>query len=338
MNLVFVGYKHRHTGEIYHEAMANPDINVLGAWEDTEEGKALADGLGLSFNYETFEDVLNDKNVDAICLGGSYGERGQEAIEALKAGKHVYGDKPICTSLTELAEIESLASKNNLKVGCYFTMRFQKGMKTIRELILNGDLGEIGAVNMTAQHPLQYGVRPMWYFEEGKHGGTINDIAIHGIDLIRFVTGLGLKKVTCARTWNHFAKEVKSFKDCGQFMIELDNGAGFIGDVSYAAPASCGFNLETYWRITIWGTKGVIEYKLKGGSKDVGIDSSDGALLQVALEGTNGFVPYEKEGYETTGLEEFLKDIKGEESINSTKEVLKTCKDILTIQAYADKN
>ena len=56
------------------------------------------------------------------------------------------------------------------------------------------------------------------------------------------------------------------------------------------------------------------------------------------MEGTNGFVPYEKEGYETTGLEEFLKDIKGEESINSTKEVLKTCKDILTIQAYADKN
>ena len=75
MNLVFVGFKHRHTGEIYHEAMANPDINVLGAWEDTEAGKALADGLGMEFNYETFEDVLNDERVDAICLGGCYGER-----------------------------------------------------------------------------------------------------------------------------------------------------------------------------------------------------------------------------------------------------------------------
>ncbi|MBE7029608.1 MAG: Gfo/Idh/MocA family oxidoreductase [Ruminococcaceae bacterium] len=337
MNLVFVGFKHRHTGEIYHEAMANPDINVLGAWEDTEDGKKLADGLGIEFNYETLEDVLNDERVDAICLGGCYGERGQEAIAALKAGKHVYGDKPICTSLEELYEIEKLSKEKGLKVGCYFTMRFSKGMKTIRELIKDGKLGEIGAVNMTAQHPLQYGVRPMWYFEEGKHGGTINDIAIHGVDLIRFLTGYGLKNVTCARTWNHFSKEVKSFKDCGQFMIELDNGAGFIGDVSYAAPASCGFNLETYWRITIWGTKGVVEYKLKGGKKEVGIDSSDGSLLQVALDGGNGFEVYDGEGYNTTGLEEFLKDIKGEESLNSTESVLKTSKDILTVQAYADK-
>ena len=197
MNLVFVGFKHRHTGEIYHEAMANPDINVLGAWEDTETGKALADGLGIDFNYATFEDVLNDEKVDAICLGGCYGERGQEAIAALKAGKHVYGDKPICTSLDELNEIEKLSKEKGLKVGCYLTMRFSKGMKTIKDLVDSGKLGEIGCVNMTAQHPLQYGVRPMWYFEEGKHGGTINDIAIHGIDLIRFLTGLGVKNVTC---------------------------------------------------------------------------------------------------------------------------------------------
>ncbi len=338
MNLAFVGFKHRHTGEIYNEAMANPHINVLGAWEDTEDGKALADGLGIDFNYATFEDVLNDERVDAICLGGCYGERGPEAIAALKAGKHVYGDKPICTTLSELDEIEKLSKEKGLKVGCYLTMRFSKGMKTIKELIESGELGEIGCVNMTAQHPLMYGTRPMWYFEEGKHGGTINDIAIHGIDLIRFLTGLGLKNVTCARTWNHFSTEVKSFKDCGQFMIELDNGAGFIGDVSYAAPASCGFSLETYWRITIWGTKGVVEYKLKGGNKEVGIDSSDGSLLQIALDGSSeGFVVCDGEAYPTTGMEEFLKDINGENSINSTESVLKTCRDILTIQAYADR-
>ncbi len=336
MNLVFVGFKHRHTGEIYNEAMANPDINVLGAWEDTDAGKALADGLGIDFNYATFEDVLADDRVDAISLGGCYGERGQEAIAALKAGKHVYGDKPICTSLEELAEIKRLSEEKGLKVGCYLTMRFSNGMKTIRELISSGTLGEIGAINMTAQHPLQYGTRPMWYFEKGKHGGTINDIGIHGVDLVRFLTGYGVKNVTAARTWNHFATEVPEFRDCGQFMAELDNGAGYTCDVSYAAPASCGFNLETYWRMTIWGTKGVVEYKLKGGLKKAGIDGDDGALLQLALDGGEGFAPIEKSKYETTGLAEFIKDINGEESLLNTKEVLKTCLDILTLQAAAN--
>lgn len=338
MNIVFVGFRHRHTGAIYEEAMANADINVLGAWEETEIGRNLAEGTGMVFNYETLEDVLSDPNVDAVNLGGCYGDRGDIAIKALKAGKHVYADKPVCTTLEQVDEIEKLAKEKNLKVGCYLTMRFSKGIRNIREMLNDGTLGEIGTINITAQHPLQYGTRPMWYFEEGKHGGTINDIAIHAVDLVRFVTGYGLKSVAGARTWNHFAKEVPEFKDCGQFMAELENGAGFTGDVSYAAPASCGFSLETYWRMTFWGTKGVAEYKYKGKVKTAGIDSDDASMLQVALDGGNGFEEIEMKGYDTTGLGEFVKEINGEtDLLINTDEVIRTSREVLTIQAYADK-
>ena len=336
MNLVFVGYRHGHTAAIYKDAMENPEINVLGGWEPTEVGRAMAEGTGLEFNYPTLESVLEDPNVDAISLGGVYGERGAQAIAALKAGKHVYGDKPICTSLEELEEIEKLAKEKNLKVGCYLSMRYSNGMKTIREMIANGDIGEVGAIDMTAQHPLNYGSRPMWYFEKGKHGGTINDIAIHGVDIVRFLTGLGIKNVTAARTWNHFATQEPDFKDCGQFMAELDNGAGLMMDVSYAAPKSCGFKLETYWRFTIWGTKGVIEYKLNGGPNSQVIDSDDGALVQVALDGTEGFIPYKKEKYPVTPWGEFLKEIRGQETIINTEDVIRTSREVLTVQAAAN--
>lgn len=336
MNLVFVGYKHRHTGAIYEEAMKTEGITVLGAWEDTEEGRAMAEGLGLSFSYPTFDAVLADDRVDAIVLGGSYGERGAEAIAALKAGKHVYADKPVCTRLCELDEIERLSREKDLKVGCALSMRFAAGIRTLREMIAAGTLGKIGAINVTGQHPLQYGTRPMWYFEEGKHGGTINDIAIHAVDLVRFVTGQGLKRVTAARTWNHFATKEPAFCDCGQFMIELERGAGMSADVSYAAPASCGFSLETYWRMTFWGTKGVAEFKLKGAGK-AGIDADDAALLQVALEGSEGFAPVEKTAYPVTGLGEFLKEVRGESDlVIDTAEVIRTSRDVLTVQAAAD--
>ena len=337
MNFAFVGFKHRHTGAIYQEAMADPDITVLGAWEDTDEGKALAEGIGLSFHYPTFEAVLQDARVDAICLGGCYGERGAEAIAALKAGKHVYADKPLCTRLSELEEIQRLSKEKDLKVGCYLMVRPMAGMKNLREMIGSGVLGEIGSVNITGQHPLQYGSRPMWYFEEGKHGGTINDIAIHGVDTVRFVTGLGVKTVTAARTWNHFAKEQPQFHDCGQFMAELENGAGLMMDVSYAAPASCGFNLETYWRMTFWGTKGVAEYKMKGAGK-AAIDGDDGAILQVALNGSNGFELVKKEAYNVKLIHEFVREIRGEtDLLINTEDVIRTSRDVLTIQAAACK-
>lgn len=336
MNLAFVGFKHRHTGAIYQEAMADPNITVLGAWEDTEEGRALADGLGLAFNYPTLESVLNDPRVDAVCLGGSFGERGGEAIAALRAGKHVYADKPVCTSLAEIDEIEALASAKNLKVGCYLTLRFSQGIRNLREMIADGTLGEIGCINMTAQHPLQYGSRPMWYFAPGQHGGTINDIAIHGVDLVRFITGMGIKNVTAARTWNHFATEEPDFRDCGQFMAELDNGAGFMADVSYAAPASCGFSLETYWRMTFWGTRGVAEYKMKG-SGTAGIDADSAVLLQVALQGSKGFTPMELKSYNVTGLGEFVREINGEtDLLINTEDVIRSSREVLTIQAAAD--
>ena len=338
MNLVFVGFRHGHTATIYNAAKANPDITILGGWEPTEEGRAMAAaaGLDLEFNYPTFEAVLADARVDTISLGGCYGDRGAQAIAALKAGKHVYGDKPICTSLEELEQIKKLSKEKNLKVGCYLSMRFSNGMKTIYDLISSGAIGEVGAVNMTGQHPLNYGVRPMWYFEKGKHGGTINDIAIHGVDIIRFLTGLGIKNVTAARTWNHFATQEPDFKDCGQFMAELENGAGFLVDVSYAAPASCGFKLETYWRFTIWGTKGVIEYKLNGGPNSKVIDSDDGALVQVALDGTDGFVPYKKEAFPATAWGEFIKELAGEPTILNTADVLRTSREVLTVQAAAN--
>ena len=336
MNLAFVGFKHRHTGAIYQEAMADPNITVLGAWEDTEEGRALADGLGLAFNYPTLESVLNDPRVDAVCLGGSFGERGGEAIAALRAGKHVYADKPVCTSLAEIDEIEALASAKNLKVGCYLTLRFSQGIRNLREMIADGTLGEIGCINMTAQHPLQYGSRPMWYFAPGQHGGTINDIAIHGVDLVRFITGMGIKNVTAARTWNHFATEEPDFRDCGQFMAELDNGAGFMADVSYAAPASCGFSLETYWRMTFWGTRGVAEYKMKGAGT-AGIDADSAVLLQVALQGSKGFTPMELKSYNVTGLGEFVREINGEtDLLINTEDVIWSSREVLTIQAAAD--
>lgn len=336
MNLAFVGFKHRHTGAIYQEAMADPNITVLGAWEDTEEGRALADGLGLAFNYPTLESVLDDPRVDAVCLGGSFGERGGEAIAALRSGKHVYADKPVCTSLAEIDEIEALASAKHLKVGCYLTLRFSQGIRNLREMIAEGTLGEIGCINMTAQHPLQYGSRPMWYFAPGQHGGTINDIAIHGVDLVRFITGMGIKNVTAARTWNHFATEEPDFRDCGQFMAELDNGAGFMADVSYAAPASCGFSLETYWRMTFWGTRGVAEYKMKGAGT-AGIDADSAVLLQVALQGSKGFTPMELKSYNVTGLGEFVREINGEtDLLINTEDVIRSSREVLTIQAAAD--
>ena len=157
--------------------------------------------------------MLSDTKIETVILGGCFGDRGEMAIKALKAGKHVIADKPLCTSLKQLNEIEDLTRKTGKKVSVMLTMRFEPIIVTLKALIASGALGRINNVTYGGQHPLQYGIRPDWYYEEGRHGGVINDIAIRGIDILRFVGCAPLAEIIGAREWNCYATNEPNFKD-----------------------------------------------------------------------------------------------------------------------------
>lgn len=262
MNIAFAGLRHSHIFTLYNMAKETPDFEIVGAFEENETARQEAKLQGVTCNYRSFEELLQDSKVDAVVLGGCYGDRGSMAIQALQAGKHIIADKPLCTSLDELDQIETLAISRGLKVSCMFTMRFEKKIRAVKALIESGALGEINNVYFGGQHPLQYGRRPMWYFEDGKHGGVINDIAIHGIDVLSYACGLSVEKILSARCWNKFADRQPQFKDSAQIMLAAHNGAGILADVSYAIPDGIEFSLPYYWQFSVWGTKGMIQFSL----------------------------------------------------------------------------
>ena len=260
MNLAFAGFRHPHVVGLYNKAKVTDIVNVTGCFEENDaEREKMKKSIGCEFNYKTYADILNDPTVDAVAIADYYGKRGKMVIDALKAGKHVICDKPICTSLSELDEIKKLATEKNLKVSCMLDLRYMPQTETVKKMIENGDIGEIINVSFTGQHCLDYGNRDGWYFEKGKHGGTINDISIHGVDLVRYITGKNLTKINCSKERNSFATEVPDFMDCGQFMVEMEN-ISLMADVSYASP-KCNKLLPTFWDFYIWGLKGMINFR-----------------------------------------------------------------------------
>ena len=261
MKIAFAGLRHSHIFGLYDRAIEMEGFSVVGAWEADEAARTAAkEKMNVPF-YATYEELLADPNVDAVAVGDYYAARGQLIIRALDAGKHVIADKPICTSLEELEIIKTKATEKKLKLACMLDLRYEGAMRTAKKLVEEGRLAKIHAMAFTGQHPLSYGTRPMWYFEEGKHGGTINDIAIHGIDVLRWITGLNYVKTTAARTWNAYATEVPFFNDCAQLMVEYEGGAGLMADVSYAAQTASAWNMPSYWRFNIWGEKGAVEFR-----------------------------------------------------------------------------
>ncbi|MDW7656467.1 MAG: Gfo/Idh/MocA family oxidoreductase [Bacillota bacterium] len=321
----FAGFKHAHIRALYALAQNSPEAVIVAAWESDPAARLAAQADGISFTHETYEGLLAEDGIDIVAIGDYYAIRGPLAIAALQAGKHVISDKPLCVSLDELSTIRQLAQDRNLKVGMMLDMRFGQIIPPIRRIFAEGKLGAVHAICFGGQHPLNYGTRPDWYFESGKHGGTINDIAIHGIDLIAYLTGLRLRRVIAARCWNAYATAVPAFKDCGQFMAEMDNGAGLMGDVSYASPDSFAYGLPFYWRFTLWCANGVLEFT--AGNQDI----------KMALNGSNTVITVPVSEVETGNcLSSLIDDIEGRPISLNTTAVLAASQDTLTIQSAAD--
>ena len=324
MNLAFCGLKHAHIRALYALCEENPDVRVLGAWDDDEGYRAAAEEwLQVPF-YPTLEALLSDERVEIVSIGDAYGARGQETIQALRAGKHVLSDKPLCTRLAELKEIERLSEEKHLAVGCMLDLRYDPALRLARNLVRSGELGAIHAVNFTGQHPLNYGVRPSWYFDKRLHGGTFNDLAIHGLDAVSMITGLSYARTLCARQFNAFAREVPSFMDCAQLMGEYENGAGLLADVSYSAPAPTAFRLPGYWRFSFWGEGGMIECAL-GTEK-----------LLLAQAGRNELRLLTAPEVKETCLTELIRQIRGESTVFPQRMLFDSTRTALEIQQSAE--
>lgn len=322
MNIAFAGFRHGHIFVLYDKALNEENVHIVGCYEeDLVEREVIEKNKGIKFSYDSYEALLKDEQVEAVAIGDYYAKRGKMIIEALKYGKHVICDKPICTNLVELEEIERLSTEKRLQVCCMLDLRYMAQVDQVKKMIDNGELGKIHIASFTGQHCLDYGNRPKWYFEKGKHGGTINDIAIHGMDLIRYLTGKNLTKVNCAKVWNAFAAKEPDFKDCAQFMVEMD-GMSLLADVSYAAP-KCSIPLHTYWNFYLWGTKGMINFKYADNRIYVYKDK------EVIMECDQGELNY---------LKDFMREINGERTRMNSKDILESQRQTLTIQKIADES
>ncbi len=245
---------------IYNDISENGEFEIAGAWEPDENTRKSAEERGVIFTHTDYDSLLNGTDADTVAVGAHYGARGKLIIRALEAGKNIIADKPLCTSSGELEIIKKLACEKGLTVCIFLSLRQNPDILGAVTAIRSGVIGKVNNIVFEGEHPLNYGSRAGWYFEKGRHGGVINDIAVHGIDLVRLMTGSDVKAVVAAREWNFFAEKVPHFKDSAQFMLTLESGAGVIADVSYSAPNAHGYSHPSYWHFRVFGSLGMVDF------------------------------------------------------------------------------
>lgn len=327
LRVAFVGFRHGHILSLHRLLQTRDDVIIAAACEEDAATRASLARSGILVTHDDYARMLAETQCDVVACGDYFGIRGKRLVQALEAGKHILSDKPLCTRLDELAAIEHRARAKARSIGCMLDLVDLAPYRTLRRLVREGAIGEVHTVCFSGQHPLNYGSRAGWYFEEGKHGGTLNDIAIHAFDAIPWITGRGIAEITAARAWNARVTECPSFQDGAQCMLRLDNDGGAIGDVSYLAPDAAGYSLPSYWRFLLHGADGCIETACNASSV-VLFRKDEKHAIEIPID------PARPGGY----FEDFLAELGGHpnrEGLHSER-VLRSARIALRAQAAAD--
>lgn len=189
-------------GRVHSEAIRRVgNVEVAAIAGLTEE---LASGLGREIGVERttgdYHAVLKDPDIDAVHICTPNALHHPIAMEAMKAGKHVLCEKPLCVSVAEARELVETAKATGVANCLNHNLRYYPVVQHIRRMRENGELGEILVAQGTySQDWLLYDTDWNWRIEAKENGPlrVMGDIGSHWMDMVQHLTGLAITSL-CA--------------------------------------------------------------------------------------------------------------------------------------------
>ncbi len=137
-----------------------------------------------------WEELVADPEIGLFDNLGPNNMHSAPTIAAAEAGKHVVCEKPLGRDADESYEIWQRVEATGVKHLCAFNYRFVPAVRLARELIQDGELGEIR--HFRGRYLQDWGdtTAEVWRFERAAAGsGALGDLAAHVVDLARYLVG-----------------------------------------------------------------------------------------------------------------------------------------------------
>lgn len=183
------------------EYAANPAVTIYGLYDlNAERTAALAEQYGARA-FQSYQELLSDPAIDAVSVCTANATHCEVTVAALQAGKHVLCEKPMATTLSECGQMVETAKKTGKFLMIGHNQRLACAHARARELILQGEIGDIVTFRTTFGHggPETWTIDPanVWFFDKKLAAfGAMADLGIHKTDLIQFLTGQRVVEVS----------------------------------------------------------------------------------------------------------------------------------------------
>ena len=143
--------------------------------------------------FSNYKEMLDSGLVDAVLVETPHYDHPEIVMECLKRNIHALCDKPAGVYTKQVREMNELAAKSSARFGMVFNQRTNCVYRKMREMIANGDIGELQRVNWT----ITDWFRTQYYYDsgswratwQGEGGGVLINQCPHQIDLVQWVVG-----------------------------------------------------------------------------------------------------------------------------------------------------
>ena len=224
-----------------------PTAKVLGITDVFNDGlQELADKYGIEKVYADYKEMLADKDIDAVLVCSSTDTHADISIEAAKAGKHIFCEKPVDLTPEKVQAVIDAVAKAGVKLQVGFNRRFDHNFAHVRSLINEGKVGNLELIKITSRDP-----EPPPAEYAAVSGGMFLDMTIHDFDMARFLAGSDVTEVYASATCL-VDPAIGEAGDVDTAIINLKFENGALGVIDNSRRAAYGYDQ----RIEVFGSKG----------------------------------------------------------------------------------
>jgi len=160
-----------------------PGTKVLAVADIFEESaRETASQLEIPIAEKDYRILLDNADIDAVVICSSTDTHAQIIVEAAKAGKHIFCEKPIALDLDKIDQAIAAVKRSGVKLQVGFNRRFDPSFKKAKELVAKGTIGIPHLVRITSRDPEP---PPIGYVKVS--GGIFLDMMIHDFDMARYL-------------------------------------------------------------------------------------------------------------------------------------------------------
>ena len=213
----------------------------------SEETADWAKSMGVEKTTKDYKEIIEDPEIDAVLICSSTDTHSPISVEAIKAGKHVFCEKPIDHDVEKIMEVIKALEGTNLKYQVGFNRRFDHNFQSLQEAVAQGKVGTPQIIKITSRDP-----EPPSIDYVKVSGGMFLDMTIHDFDMVRFLAGCDAEEVY-VQSANLVDPAIGEAGDVDTAVITLKMENGAIAVIDNCRKAVYGYDQ----RAEVFGSEGM---------------------------------------------------------------------------------